>query len=64
MNWQPCLRILTLLPLVFGFALVFLASAGSAHARGVPEIEPGSASSMIALVTGGILILTDRLRRK
>lgn len=29
-----------------------------------PEIDPGSISSAVALVVGGALMLTDRLRRK
>jgi hypothetical protein len=47
-----------------GFALVFTAVAGTAAARGNPEIDPGSAASALALLSGGAMLLTSRLRRK
>ena len=48
-----------------GFLLVFAAFAGQASAApAVPEIDPGSMTSALALLTGGVLLLTDRLRRK
>lgn len=31
---------------------------------GVPEIDPGSMASAIALVSGGVAILADKFRRK
>jgi hypothetical protein len=47
-----------------GFLLVFAAFSGTAAARGVPEIDPGTASSALTLLVGGLLLLTDRFRRK
>jgi hypothetical protein len=31
---------------------------------GVPEIDPGSLASAVALFVGGALMLTDRIRRR
>jgi hypothetical protein len=47
-----------------GFLLVFAACAGTAAARANPEIDPGTASSALALLSGGALLLTNRLKRK
>jgi hypothetical protein len=48
-----------------GLALVLAGSASPAFAfNGVPEIDPGSASSALALLAGGMLVLTSRLSRK
>jgi hypothetical protein len=48
-----------------GFLLVFAAFESQAMAVPVlPEIDPGSMSSGLALLAGGMLLLTDRLRRK
>ena len=52
-------------------ALVLTATAGSAQASAcpprptpsVPEIDPGSALSAFTLLSGGMMILTDRRRR-
>jgi len=44
----------------------FLAISGIALARGteaVPEIDPGSIASAIALVMGGTAVLRGRIRR-
>ena len=49
-----------------------MVSAGTASATtpalggggGVPEIDPGLVSSSLALLFGGVLILTDQCRRK
>ncbi len=50
--------------LACGFFLVFSACAGVASARTfAPEMDPGSAGSMITLLAGGALILAQRLRR-
>ncbi len=52
---------------VFGFILVLSAMAGMARAfdpLAVPEIDPGTAGSALTLLTGGLLILKDRMRRK
>jgi hypothetical protein len=58
------------LPSAVGLCLIALASAtpvyagGSMHCGGVPEIDPGSAMGALAMLSGGLLMLTDRLRRK
>ncbi len=52
-------------------ALVLTATAGVAQAGAcpphpkppVPEIDPGSALSAFTLLSGGVMILTDRRRR-
>ena len=50
-----------------GLALVLSATAMTAHAGvcppHVPEIDPGSILSAMTLLSGGVLILTDRRRR-
>ncbi len=63
MKWVNLLR-----P-ALGMALIVLGSATPAYAGGgcgcgVPEIDPGSVSGALALLSGGILMITDRLRRK
>ena len=47
-------------------ALVMSAASSTAFAVDlpVPEIDPGSAGSALTLLTGGVLILRDRIRRK
>jgi hypothetical protein len=47
-----------------GLALVWSASSGFAFGRGTPEIDPGSATSALALLTGGLLLLKPRFGRK
>jgi hypothetical protein len=51
---------------VLGLALVMAACSGPALAFGdeVPEIDPGSMASALTALVGGMLVLTDRLRRK
>jgi len=51
--------------------LVLTAVAGVAFAgdpidgaHGVPEIDAGSLASALTLLSGGVLLLTDRLRRR
>lgn len=63
-------RSLRLLANSCGFLLVFAAVGGVVHAvppplgSPVPEIDPGSLKSVLALLGGGALLLTERLRRK
>lgn len=49
-------------------SLVVLASATPAYAGAplpsVPEIDPGSVMGALARLSGGLLMLTDRFRRK
>jgi hypothetical protein len=50
-----------------GLLLVFAACSGTAYGRGsakVPEIDPGTASSAVSLLVAGVLMITDRVRRK
>jgi len=54
---------------IAGFLVVMHASAAIALAGGggfrdVPEIDPGTMTSALAMLTGGFLLLTDRIRRK
>jgi hypothetical protein len=69
MRWQWLPRVtgayLPIIQKTLGFALVFAAFAGRACAAdAAPEIDPGSATSALALLTCGMFMLTDRLRRK
>jgi len=47
-------------------AVLILTASGPAFSRptGVPEIDPSLASSAIALLTGGLLILKSKFGRK
>jgi hypothetical protein len=51
-----------------GLGLIVLGLATPVHAGaplpGVPEIDPGSLTGALALLTGGLLMITDRLGRK
>ena len=52
-----------------GLALVLAALCGTAEAGAgpppsVPEIDPGSILSAFTLLSGGLMILTDRRRSK
>jgi len=49
---------------ILGLALVWSASSSFAFARAVPEIDPGSATSALTLLAGGVLLLKSRLRSK
>src|SRR5437879_5425811 len=49
---------------LLGLALVWSASSSWAFARGVPEIDPGSAASALTLLVGGALLLKPRWWRK
>lgn len=61
------LRLLSLVRRGSGLALILAATAGVAsaqHCPHTPEIDAGSLATAVGLVTGGVLMLTDRLRRK
>ena len=55
-----------------GLALVFAATATVAHAQtasgtsagAAPEIDAGSMISALTLLTGGVLMITDKFRGK
>jgi hypothetical protein len=49
---------------LLGLAILWSASSGWAFARGTPEIDPGSATSALALLVGGMLLLKPRWWRK
>jgi hypothetical protein len=53
-----------LVPLVGACAMLTLALGGVADADGVPELDPGAASSGVALLVGGALLLIERYRRR
>jgi hypothetical protein len=59
---------LTLVQKSCGLMLIMAAIATPAFAGGmhcdVPEIDPGSVGSALALLTGGFLMITERFRRK
>ena len=61
-------RLLSLGRRGLGLALVLAATAGTTFADHcaphTPEIDAGSLATAVGLVTGGVLLLTDRLRRK
>jgi hypothetical protein len=44
--------------------LLWLAGAGIANASVIPELDPGSAASGIALAVGAALLLAERYRRR
>ena len=50
----------------FGFALVLSALSASAWATSArsPEMDPGLATSAMALLSGGLLMIAGRSRRK
>jgi hypothetical protein len=50
--------------MLLGLALVWSASSNFALSRGVPEIDPGSATSALTLLAGGVLLLMPTKRRK
>lgn len=62
----------TTLKNAFGLALVLAATSSVAFAQTastgsttvVPEIDPGSMASAVTLLCGGVLMLTDKIRRK
>jgi hypothetical protein len=61
------LRALTLARRPLALLLVTAACTATAYAGGPlpsPEVDPGSLASALTLLTGGVLLLTDRLRRK
>jgi hypothetical protein len=54
-----------LAPLVGACAMLTLALGGVARAlQAVPELDPGTASSGVALLVGGALLLIERYRRR
>ncbi len=44
----------------FGFALVLAALSTPAFAVSIPEMDPGLATSAMALLSGGLLIIAGR----
>jgi hypothetical protein len=68
MTWKNLLALgVSSLPttrFLLGTALVWSAASGFAFGRGIPEIDPGSATSALALLAGGVLLLKPRFGRK
>ncbi len=56
------------LRMALALTLAVTALAGRAHAGfnpgGTPEIDPGSLVSALALLAGGVLVVTDRCRTR
>ena len=50
--------------LIAAFGGVALAGGGPDGGGGAPEIDAGSAMSALTLLSGGILLITDRIRRR
>jgi hypothetical protein len=69
-TWRLVDQLFTALRRGCGLALVLAACAGAAAAQSMsggchaPEIDAGALASGLTLLTGGILVLTDRFRRK
>jgi hypothetical protein len=49
---------------MLGLALILSATNSVAFGRGVPEIDPGSATSAVTLLVGSMLVFAPRWRRK
>ena len=45
---------------IVGMMLLLVGSAGFAMATAVPEIDPGSATTALALVAGAVLVIRGR----
>ncbi len=48
---------------ILGMALMLTAVSGLAFATAVPEIDPGSAGSALALLTGALLVIRGRRKQ-
>jgi hypothetical protein len=48
---------------LLGMALMFVAVASFANAGTVPEIDPGSAGSAIALLSGALLVIRSSRKK-
>ena len=58
-------RLVSNLAWTFGTCtLLWMAGIGTASASAVPELDPGSAASGIALAVGAALLLIERYRRR
>lgn len=57
-------RLSHVFPLIAACAMLTLALSGVAHAAPLPELDPGTASSGVALLVGGALLLVERYRRR
>jgi hypothetical protein len=70
-TWRLVAHLFTALRRGCGLSLILSACAGAAVAQSMrcgcdhaPEIDAGSLASGLTLLTGGVLLLTDRFRRK
>jgi hypothetical protein len=57
-------RVLQSTRMLAGLALIWSASSSFAFGRGAPEIDPGSATSALTLLAGGVLLIKSRWWRK
>jgi hypothetical protein len=57
-------RLTHFVPLIAACAMLTLGLNGVAHATPLPELDPGTASSGVALLIGGALLLVERYRRR
>ena len=48
---------------LLGIALMFVSVASFASATAVPEIDPGSAGSALALLSGSLLVIRARSKK-
>ncbi len=48
---------------LFGMVLLVIGSAAVASAAVVPEIDPASAGSALALIAGGLLMVSTRRKK-
>jgi len=57
-------RVFSTIEFVGACALFTLGLAGTAHAAALPELDPSTAASGVALLVGGVLLLLERHRRR
>jgi hypothetical protein len=48
---------------IVGLLLLLVGVSGLAVANGVPEIDPGSGASALALLSGALLVIRGRRKR-
>jgi hypothetical protein len=48
---------------LLGMALMFVAVSSFAYATSAPEIDPGSAGSALALLSGALLVIRGHRRK-
>jgi len=48
---------------IIGLTLLFIGVSGAAMATGVPEIDPGSGASALALLSGALLMMRHNRKK-